>query len=195
MLAAEGHQVIGDTGEITQAVSDIARLDPEVVLLDLNLANSRSGLEALPEIRKRGSRARILVLTASAQPRHIAEAMRQGATGYVLKGAPKYELMKAIEVVAGGGKYLGQDGAEAAVAALSNDPEKDALGSLSARERQIMIMVVKGHSSARIGAELNLSPRTVDTYRGRTMVKLGLPNVPALVRYAIRSGLIDAEDE
>jgi DNA-binding NarL/FixJ family response regulator len=194
MLEAEGHEIVGESAEITQALAEIADLKPQIVLLDLNL-KARSGLELLSEMRRRGLPARVLVLTMSSQPRHVAESLREGAAGYILKGSPRSELLRAIQAVSEGRKYLGENTAELAAQALSPDAESDPLSQLSARERQIITMVVNGHSSAKIGGQLHLSPKTVDTYRGRLMAKLGVRDLPALVRFAIRSGLIDAEVE
>jgi DNA-binding NarL/FixJ family response regulator len=101
-------------------------------------------------------------------------------------------LLTAVEAVLSGRRYLGPDVAELAVQGLTSASESDLLADLSPRERQIIILVVKGHSSAAIGEQLHLSPKTVDTYRSRLMSKLGVADVPALVRFAIRAELIDA---
>ncbi len=193
MLEAEQHQVIGEAADPTQALADITRLQPDIALLDLNLQN-RSGLELLPQIHKRGLPTRVLVLTMSAQPRNVAAALRQGACGYILKDCPKSELMHAIRVVLEGRKYLGAESAELAAQALTVEADSDPVQSLSPRERQIVTLVVNGHSSAMIGKQLHLSPKTIDTYRGRIMAKLSVNDLPSLVRLAIRSGLIDAEN-
>jgi len=129
----------------------------------------------------------------SAQPRHVAEAMRLGASGYVLKGAPRAELLEAVAAVLAGRRYLGPEVAALAVQGLTGGAESDLLAELSPRERQIVTLVVRGQSSAVIGEQLHLSPKTVDTYRSRLMAKLGVADVPALVRFAIRTGLIDAD--
>jgi two-component system, NarL family, invasion response regulator UvrY len=193
VLHAEGHSVAGESAEPTQALADIQRLKPAVLLLDLHLG-ARSGFELLAELQRRQLGTRTIVLTMSAQARHVAEAMRLGASGYLLKGAPAAELMTAIDTVLQGRRYLGGEVADLAVQGLTERDDDAALDSLSARERQIVGLVVRGRSSAEIGALLHLSPKTVDSYRSRLMAKLGVSDVPALVRFAIRSGLIDAED-
>ena len=121
-----------------------------------------------------------------------AGALRLGAAGYVLKGAPASELLAALDAVGKGQRYLGTGVAELAVQGLTA-PGDEALDSLSVRERQIVVMVVQGQSSTEIGRVLHLSPKTVDSYRSRFMAKLATPDVPALVRFAIRNGLIDAD--
>ena len=164
-----------------------------MVLLDLHL-NQRSGFELLTELQRRKVEVRTIVLTMSAQPRHVAESLRLGATGYVLKGASAAELVIAIETVLQGRRYLGGDVADLAVQGLTERDSASAIESLSARERQIVLLVVRGRSSTEIGVLLHLSPKTVDSYRSRLMAKLGVADVPALVRFAIRTELIDAQE-
>lgn len=191
VLEAAGHSVVGESADPTQALADVARLAPEVLLLDLNIGE-RSGFEVLAELQRRALPVRCVVLTMSGQPRHVGEALRLGALAYVLKGSPTSELLRAIESVLQGRRYLSADVADLAVQALTDEPTGDRFASLSPRERQIVAMVVQGKSSAAIGQALHLSPKTVDTYRSRLMSKLGVGDVPALVRLAIRHGLIDA---
>lgn len=193
VLQTGGHRVVGESADPTQALADLLRLAPAVLLLDLQLGQ-RSGFELLTQAQQRRLTTRTIVLTMSAQPRHVAEALRLGASGYVLKGASAAELMTAIDSVLQGRRYLGGDVADLAVQGLTARDAGDTLGSLSARERQIVVLVVRGQSSAEIGAVLHLSPKTVDSYRSRLMAKLAVADVPALVRFAIRTGLIDADE-
>lgn len=192
LLEAKGHQVVGESADPTQALSDLQRLNPEVLLLDLNLGG-RSGFELLAELQRRQLATRCVVLTMSAQPRHVAEALRMGASAYVLKGSAGSDLMSAIASAVQGKKYLGAEVADLAMQVFTQEDDADPLNSLSPRERQIITMVVTGQSSAEIGLELHLSPKTVATYRSRLMAKLGVSDVPGLVRMAIRLKLIDAE--
>lgn len=192
LLEARGHQVVGESADPTEALADLLRLRPEVLLLDLNLGG-RSGLELLAELQRRRLSTRCVVLTMSAQPRHVAEALRMGASGYVLKGSAGSDLLSAIEAAVQGKKYLGAEVADLALQVFTRQDEDDPLRALSPRERQIIIMVVNGQSSAEIGLELHLSPKTVATYRSRLMAKLAVDDVPGLVRLAIRCKLIDSE--
>lgn len=193
MLTAMGHHVVGESADPTQALADLLRLQPEVLLLDLNLG-ARSGLELLAEMQRRHLPTQCVVLTMMAQPRHVAEALRLGACGYVLKGSAGTDLMQAIEAAAQHKKYLGPNVAQLAIEVLTQPQDDDALHTLSPRERQIITLVVNGQSSAAIGQALHLSPKTVATYRSRLMAKLGVHDVPALVRLAMRQGLIDATE-
>ncbi len=191
VLEAAGHVVVGESAQPTSALAELARLTPEVVLLDLSIGE-RSGFEVLAEVQRRALPLRCIVLTMSSQPRHVAEALRLGALGYVLKGSPASELLRAIASVLDGCRYLSAEVAELAAQAVAGTPGEDAFATLSPRERQIVAMVVQGRTSASIGQQLHLSPKTVDTYRSRLMTKLGVGDVPALVRLAIRHGLIEA---
>lgn len=192
VLEAAGHTVLGESADPTTALGELLRLEPDLLLLDLSLGE-RNGFELLNELHRRELPLRCIVLTMSAQPRHVAEAMRLGAAGYVLKGSPGGELLRAIDTVMQGRRHLGPEVAELAVQALTSGGAVDLLAELSPRERQIITMVVKGASSTAIGQQLHLSPKTVDTYRSRLMAKLGVGDLPALVRLAIRTGLIDAD--
>jgi DNA-binding NarL/FixJ family response regulator len=191
VLQSAGHSIVGEAAEPTEAVAAIVRGEPDAVLLDVHLGE-RNGLEVLAELKRRDARTPCIVLSMSAAPRHVGEAVRLGAAGYVLKGSSSAELLRAIQAVCEGRRYLSPEVTDLAMRALTEDPD-DPLAPLSARERQIALLVVKGHSSASIGEQLHLSPKTVDTYRSRLMAKLGLSDLPALVRWAIRAGLIDSE--
>lgn len=193
LLEARGYTVVGESADPTEALADLLRLRPEVLLLDLNLGG-RSGFELLAELQRRHLPTRCVVLTMSAQPRQVAEAMRMGASAYVLKGSAGSDLMSAIDAAAKGKKHLGAEVADLALQVFMQPDSDDPLSALSPRERQIIIMVVDGRSSAQIGLELHLSPKTVATYRSRLMAKLRVNDVAGLVRLAVRYKLIDAED-
>jgi len=188
VLEGAGHRIVGEGADITQVLSDVSRLAPDVVMLDLHL-DGRSGFEVLAEMQQRQMSAKVIVLSMSDQPRNVAEALRMGASGYVLKGSAGTELLAAVDAVMQRRRYLGEGLTDIAVQGLTTDAERG--NTLSPRERQILVMVASGKSSAAIGEELHLSPKTVDTYRSRLMAKLELADVPALVRWAIREKLID----
>jgi DNA-binding NarL/FixJ family response regulator len=192
LMQAWNYKVVGESADTTEALADIQRLNPDVLLLDLHL-EQRSGLELLADLRRHNTQTRCVVLTMSAQPRMVAEALRMGALGYVLKGSPARELANAIEAAALGRRYLGSNVAELAVQSFTQGDAEDQIGSLSPRERQTIALVVRGLSSTDIGRQLHLSPKTVATYRSRLMAKLGVSDVPALVRLAIRYKLVESD--
>lgn len=193
VLEDAGHRVVGEAEHPTPALADLQRLRPAILLLDLNLGE-RSGLELLEQVQLRKLPVRTIVLTMSAQARHVADALRLGAAGYVLKGAPASEVLRAIDAVLAGRRHLGPEAAELAVQGLTASPDAQALATLSVREQQVLLLVVRGQTSAAIAEALNLSPKTVESYRSRLMAKLGVDDVTGLVRLAIREGLISADE-
>lgn len=192
LLQKAGHQVVGEADEPSSAVEALIRLVPEVVLLDVHL-DYQSGFEVLEELQRRQLPSRVIMITMSQQPRHVAEAMRLGAYGYVLKESASEEMLRAVQAVSQGRRYLCSRAAAMALQGLS--PRPAIADVLSMREKQVILMVVRGMTSAAIGKELELSPKTVESYRSRIMAKLDVDDVPALVRLAIREGLISAEEK
>lgn len=192
VLSEAGHEVVGDSGDITEALAQLQQLSPDIVTVDLSLG-PRSGMELLEELQRRHLTCRPLVLTMSAQPRHVGMALKLGACGYVLKGSPSEELLQAITALRAGRRHLGEGVADLAARALAEGEGGDPFASLSVRERQVVVMVVNGHSSSEIATALHLSSKTVDSYRSRLMAKLGAPDVTALVKLALRHGLINDE--
>lgn len=192
LLKTWGHEVVGESANSTEALADIQKLKPDVVLLDLHL-EGHCGLELLAELRRNKLDTRCVVLTMLAQPRMVEEALRLGAQGYVLKGSAGRELELAIDAATLGRRYLGSDVADLAAQSTVDTRQHNPVDTLSPRERQIITMVVQGLSSAKIGSQLHLSPKTVATYRSRLMRKLGVHDLPSLVRLAIHQELVDAE--
>ena len=192
LLTDAGYPVLGDCGSFADALVDLPRLTPDVAVIDISLGE-RSGLELLAEVQQRGLAVRSVVLTMSAQPRHVGNALRLGASGYVLKGSPSEELLAAIDAVHAGQRHLGTDVVDLAAQALAQGESSDPFAPLSQRERQVMLLVVTGRTSAEIGVALHVSSKTIDSYRSRLMAKLGVPDVTALVRLAMRHGQIANE--
>jgi len=194
LFEAAGFDVVGEAGDVAIAAADIARLVPDVVLLDL-LLGEHSGMELLRVLQQAKSPSRVIVLTMSEQARYISEAVKLGAAGYILKGSDGAEVVRAIHDVLDGRRHFSGPVAERLVDSMGAPQHANALATLSARERQILELVVRGNSSAAIGASLALSPKTVDTYRSRLMAKLSVRDLASLVRLAVREGVIDSDRE
>lgn len=190
VLESAGYEVVGESANPQQAAADIARLQPDVLLLDLNL-QGKSGMELLAQLKQRKASVRTLVLTMSALPHNAVEAMRLGALGYVLKGSPATELLQAVQAVSRGLHHVGGGVGELMAKAMVAPGQAEPLSRLSPREVNIVRLVALGKSSADIAHELQISPKTVDSYRSRIMAKLGVADVTALVRLAVRIGLVD----
>ena len=193
ILEGAGHRVVGEADHPTPAVADMARLQPPVAVVDLRL-DHHSGIEVLEQVQRRHLRTRVILLSLTEHARDVVEALRLGASGYLLKESHADELLNAVESVASGGRYLDQRAQQLAVEALIHDPAPRGVASLSLREKQIVMLVLRGKSSAAIAEALFLSPKTVDSYRSRLMAKLGVYDLPALVRLAIREGWISADE-
>lgn len=186
-------EVVGEAATGTETLSLAEQLQPDLILLDLSMP-SLGGLDALPALRKLVPSARVLILTMHDDPQYLRQALKHGASGYVLKKAADAELLSAIHTVLRGEVYVHPSMTRTLLEDMlpesySGDRE-DSWGSLSDREQEVLKMVALGHTSAEIATQLNLSAKTVETYRARGMEKLGLRTRVALVKFALQEGLI-----
>lgn len=190
-------EVIGEAGDGRHCVQKVARLQPDVILLDINMPHC-NGLEALPKLRQASPASRILILTMHDDAQYLRQALAEGSVGFILKQAADTELLSAIRTVYNGGVFLhpahtktlledtlDQTPAEA--------PTNNALAQLSEREQEVLRLVALGHSNKEIADMLYLSVKTVETYKARLMGKLALKTRTALVRFALKHGLLDEE--
>jgi two-component system response regulator NreC len=189
-------QVVGEAATGTETLKLAETLQPDLILLDLSMPHL-GGLEALPMLRQLVPSARILVLTMHDDAQYLRKAIQSGASGYILKKAVDVELLSAIRAVLQGEMYVHPSMTKSLLENLlpnSGDTVgKDSWDLLSDREQEVLKLVVLGHTSAEIANQLGLSAKTVETYRARGMEKLGLRTRAALVRYALKSGLISGE--
>jgi DNA-binding NarL/FixJ family response regulator len=151
-----------------------------------------SGLDVLQSLSERGPACACIVLSMLEGASPVARALALGARGYLAKGASAAELCTAVRAVAGGRRYLQPELVDAALSLVQGD-SPDPLTKLTAREQQVMRGVCAGQTSAAIAEQLHLSAKTVETYRSRLMQKLGVDNVPALVKQALREGWISLD--
>lgn len=187
------YDVVGEASSGAETISLVEQLQPDLILLDLSMP-ALGGLDALPILRKLVPSARILILTMHDDPHYLRQALKHGASGYVLKKAADTELLSAIRVVLRGEMYVHPSMTRVLLEDILPDSSsmnrEDVWGSLSDREREVLRMVALGHTSAEIAEQLSLSTKTVETYRARGMEKLGLRTRAALVRFALQEGLI-----
>jgi DNA-binding NarL/FixJ family response regulator len=195
ILAAEPDvEVVGEAADGVEAIKQAVTHKPDVVLLDLSLP-MLSGLDVLRELSQRKLNAAVLVLSMHDAGESVRTALAAGARGYLVKGCPAPTVVQAVRAVFAGKRFLAEPVASKVLDALldrDGAPAPRPVDALSRREQQVMRLVCEGKSSAEIGRLLNLSPKTVDTYRARLMQKLGVNDVPALVKLAIRENIIDA---
>ncbi len=187
--------VAGEASTGTEALHQAEVLQPDLILLDLSMPHL-GGLDALPVLRSVAPAAKVLILTMHEDAQYLRAALQRGASGYVLKKAADVELLSAIRAVLRGEMYVHPSMTRVLLDDMlpGNEPSlPDAWGSLSEREQEVLRLVALGHTSAEIADQLSLSTKTVETYRARGMEKLGLSNRAALVRFALKKGLISGE--
>jgi DNA-binding NarL/FixJ family response regulator len=197
LLEAEpDFRVVGEAGDGLEAVRLVELLQPDVLVLDLMMPGL-SGLEVIRIINQRGSRTRVVVLSMHDDSAFVAEALKNGATGYVLKGSEPHVPVLAVREAAAGRRFLSPPVTERAIdayieqaRAVGFDPHE----TLTRREREVLQLAAEGSTSAEIAARLHISQRTVENHRANLMRKLGLKNPSELVRYAVRRGIIPLED-
>ncbi len=187
-------EVVGEASSGTETLTLAEQLQPDLILLDLSMP-ALGGLEALPTLRKLVPSARILILTMHDDPQYLRQALKHGASGYVLKKAADAELLSVMRAVLHGEIYVHPSMTRILLEDILPESQslngKDAWKSLSDREREVLEMVALGHTSGEIASQLNLSAKTVETYRARGMEKLGLRTRAALVRFALQEGLMN----
>jgi len=147
------------------------------------------GIEAARQMLDIKPDTHIVILSMHAGAQHVFHALEAGARGYLLKESAAKEVIDAVRAVSQGRRYLSAKVAEIVAEGLSDRQGNSPLDTLSKREREILKLVADGHSSARIGDMLHLSPKTVDSYRSRLMQKLHVSDLVGLVKFAIQHGL------
>jgi DNA-binding NarL/FixJ family response regulator len=173
----------------------VEQLKPKVLVLDLMLPGL-GGLEVMRILRGRAPRTRIVVLSMHNATPFIAQALQNGAIGYVLKGSPEDEIVLAVREAAVGRRFLSPPITEDALNAYLEQSKSgtfDPHETLTRREREVLQMAAEGKTAPEIAATLNISPRTAESHRASIMKKLGLQNQTDLIRHAIRRGLLPPE--
>jgi DNA-binding NarL/FixJ family response regulator len=183
--------VVGEAADGREALRLVEELAPDVALMDISMPQL-NGLEATARIAKKHPRTRVIVLSMHSDEEYVRRALASGAAAYVLKNASEGELELAIRAVARGESWL-SPGAARQAAAPGKDGSAAGLDRLTPRQREVLQLIAEGHSTKSIATQLNLSVKTVETHRLQLMQRLDLHDVAALVRYAIRIGLVRAE--
>ena len=181
--------VVGEAGDGEEALKLLRELDPDLLVLDLNMPN-RDGFAVLREARDAAPGVRILVLTMHASVEYVARAVREGADGYLLKDSAVQDLVAAIQAVRAGRAYHSPEVQRDLSDLVRGRATHDPLAELTEREREVLKCVAEGLSTKETAARFEISARTVETHRANLMRKLGARSVAQLVRIAIREGLI-----
>ena len=186
----QGIKVVAEAEEVDETIRKVLAYKPTVLVLDINMGG-RSSLEALPEIREASPESRIVVLTMETETEFAREALRAGASGYLLKDAADTDLVEAVRVAAQGQSYV----QPAIGARLAAEPAEDwPPDGLSERELEVLRLIALGHTNKEIGEALFLSVRTVESHRAHIQQKLRLQTRAELVAYALEQRMIGAGD-
>ena len=189
----EGVEVVGEAGNGSEALRLTEELQPDLVLLDITMPGL-SGFSTLEQITSQFPKVRVVMLTMHEAREYAMQALSGGAAGFIPKSAASTELRQAIETVMGGKTYLSHE------TALENRPatakaaqEQEILERLTPRQRQILILIAEGKSTKEIAGSLNISGKTVESHRAQLSERLDIHDVAGLVRFAIKTNLINVE--
>lgn len=188
-------QVVGEVSNGRDAVSFVSARRPDVVLMDISMPEL-NGLDATAQIVKQFPRIKILVLSMHGDEEYVAQALKAGAVGYLLKDAGRAELEIAVRAAARGETYLSPRASRGVIQEFVDGAARSETSrqKLSPRQRQVLQLIGEGSSTKEIARKLNISPKTVETHRAQLMKRLDVHDIPSLVRHAIRMGLVALED-
>ena len=191
--ASARSRIVGSFGDARRAVQFATEAPPDVAVLDIALPGL-DGIEAARRIHDLCPDTHILMLSMHASPEHVYQALRAGASGYVLKESAGGEVVAAVRALHAGRRYLSEKIPRRLVDDYIRERSPDhPLERLSRRELQVLKLIVEGSTSNEVGALLGLSPKSVDTYRSRMMAKLEIDDLATLVKFAIRHGVTSVE--
>lgn len=195
--AQDDMEVVGEAGDVEEAVRLARSLAPDVVTLDLSMPGG-SGLAAIERLLAAAPAARVVVLTMHEDPAYVRVALAAGASGYLAKSAADSALIAAIRSVQRGRVFVELQSREA-MATLTSGARAAAspapIATLSAREREVLVLLAEGHTNRAIADRLGLSVKTVESYRARLLQKLGLASRAELTRLAIDLRLLERAPE
>lgn len=194
LLAVEhDFQVVGEAEDGAAVLKQLEALRPDVLVLDLMMP-ALGGFQVLRAIAERQLPTHVVVLSMYSSEAYVTEALRLGATGYVVKSSDADDLSRAVRQAAAGHRFLSAPLSDSIietyaqrVRAASEDP----YDKLTPREREVLMLAAHGHTAAEIASRLNISPRTGESHRANLMRKLGLRHQTDLIRYALRRGILD----
>lgn len=195
LLGLEGVEIVGEARTGHEALRMVAERKPDVLLLDVALPEL-NGIEVAERIRDRPG-TRVIFLSMFANEEYVLRSLRAGAAGYLLKDSTVVELEAALRSVADGGSYLSPAVSGHVLAAYLSRVGQGGVPSeptLTPRQREVLQLIAEGHGTKEIAARLSLSAKTVETHRAQLMERLGIHDVAGLVRYAIRAGIVSADD-
>jgi two-component system, NarL family, response regulator NreC len=189
-------EVVGEAADGQEALDLVERLLPDVLVLDIAMPHL-NGVEAVGRLSGLGVKTRALILSMYADDTLVRQALRNGAKGYLLKRAVSDELLLAVRAVGRGDTFLSPEVAGPVLSPLVNAPTRveylAPLDRLTSREREVLQLIVEGHTNREIATHLHLSEKTIEKHRGHLMAKLQTHDIAGLVRFAIKHGLVTSD--
>jgi DNA-binding NarL/FixJ family response regulator len=193
LLKSHGGEIVGEAENGKSAIAKALELHPDIILLDITLPDM-DGIEVTRRICTTWPDAKVLALTMHSEDVYLLPFLEAGGAGYVRKSSADKDVLNAIKTILSGESFISSDGLEVLLRQhrpTTDDAQTPGPDILSERERLVLEKTARGYSSREIGTQLNISPHTVDTYRTRVMVKLGLVSKPELVEYALSHHIIN----
>ncbi len=187
----DGMHVVAEAEDGVAAVESALRERPDIAILDVSMPRM-TGLQAAREIRARCPETRVLLLSMHDDERYVYEALKAGASGYVLKRQADVELIDAVRAVAGGGRFLSATVDAGAMQQWIESGEDQPHDPLTPREMDVVKLIAEAYTNRQIAEILKVSEKTVESHRANVLGKLGMRDRVELVRYAIRRGLVEA---
>lgn len=188
-LTARGPiSVVGEASDDKEALRKLKKLAPDVVVLDINLPGVDGG-ELAKRLRQLHPRAKLIAFSIHASQEYVVRMARCGAHGYVMKDMPTSKLIEAIERVHAGGLFFPPGMTDAILAPGSKTSSDDARATLTAREREVLVLLAEGMANKEVARKLGISVRTAETHREHLSRKLGIAPIAGLTKYAIQHGL------
>ncbi len=186
-------EVVGEAANGRDALRKTRKLAPEVVLMDISMPEL-NGMEATARLAKSCPDSKVLMLSMHNDEEYVAQSLRAGARGYLVKESATRELEHAIQVLARGEVYFSNSiSVDAVERLMADDSSGSALAQLTSRQREILQLIAEGCRTREIAERLSLSIKTVETHRTHLMERLGIWDVPGLVKFAIKAGLIQSD--
>jgi two-component system nitrate/nitrite response regulator NarL len=187
-------KVVGEASDGEEALAKALELAPDVILLDISMPR-RDGLAVTEILRRQAPEIKILVLSVHSNREYIFRIIQAGAHGYVSKEAPTDQLVRAIQTVFEGQTFFSPEAAQEALHRLvQNGGKREPFAQLTAREREVLVLIAQGQSNKEIALKLGIGVRTIETHRERIMRRLDIHSVAGLTKFAIANGLVPLED-
>ncbi len=198
LIEAEANlAIVGEASDGLETVKMVERLKPNVLVIDVMMPGL-NGLEVTRQVAQHSPQTKVIILSMYSNEAYVLEALRNGASGYVLKNSDATDLLQAVHAVSAGQRYLSSPLSDRAIEAYVEKADSipfDLYETLTTREREVLHLAAGGHTTAEAAARLGISPRTAEAHRANLMRKLGLRTQTDLIRYALQRGILPIDPD